>query len=70
MLLNGRLAALLQPEAGPKAAPAQTVGSLLSGGLAVRCLDFGREGPQSPESHLENSEGGSLSRAAHDSPVR
>lgn len=70
VLLKGSLAAPLQPDVGPKAAPVQTVARLFLGGLAVGGPDFGREGPQSPEGHLESSEGGRLSRAAHDSPMR
>lgn len=62
MLLKGSLAAPLQPDACPKAAPAQNV--------AMWCLDFRREGLQSPGCYLENSEGGRLSRAAHDSHMR
>ena len=60
----------IQLGSSPKAALVQNVGRLLLGGLAKHCLYFGREGPQSPECHLENSEGGRLSKTAQKSLMR
>ena len=60
----------IQLDSSPKAALAQNVGRLFLGGLAKRCLYFGREEPQSPVCHLENSEGGRLSKTAQDSLIR
>lgn len=48
----------------------KNVGRLFLGGLAKHCLYFRREGPQSPECPLENSEGGKLSKTAQNSLMR
>lgn len=60
----------IQLDSSPKAALVPNVGRLFLGGLAKHCLYFGREGLQSPECHLENSEGGRLSKTAQDSLLR
>lgn len=57
-------------DSSSEAALVQNMWRLFLGGLAKHCLYFGREGPQSPECHLENSEGGKLSKTAQDSLMR